>query len=127
MKYLLDTHTILWGSENSGKLSNTARDIINDKSIEIYVSISSLWEFSIKYSMGKLKFEGGLSHLCEVVEQAGFIVLPITQQYLAAVIDLPFIHRDPFDRLLIATAKTDGLTILTSDEHIPQYDVLSAW
>jgi PIN domain nuclease of toxin-antitoxin system len=77
--------------------------------------------------MGKLPFDGGFPHLCGLIQQYDFIVLPATQAHLATVVDLPFIHRDPFDRLLIATAKTDGLTILTADENIQKYDVLSAW
>jgi len=65
--------------------------------------------------------------LCELIKQADFVILPIIQSYIAAMIDLPFIHRDPFDRLLASTAYTDGLTILTADENIQKYDVLSAW
>jgi len=89
--------------------------------------MASLWEFSIKYSMGNLQFEGGLYRLCEIIEQSGFIVLPITQPYLVCVIELPFLHRDPFDRLLIATAKVESMTILTADANIHKYDVPSVW
>ena len=103
------------------------KKIIFDDSSQIYVSTASLWEFSIKYSIGKLKFAGGLSRFCELIKQADFIVLPIVQDYLAAVIDLPFIHRDPFDRLLVAAAKVDCMTILTADENIHKYDVSSVW
>ena len=127
MKYLLDTHAFLWCCEGSDKLSKTAKRIIDDAGASKYISIASFWEFSIKYSMGKLQFEGGLSHLGEIVDRHGITVLPIAQSYLACVIDLPFIHRDPFDRLLIATAQADNMTILTSDENIQKYDVPSVW
>ncbi|MCL1806134.1 MAG: type II toxin-antitoxin system VapC family toxin [Oscillospiraceae bacterium] len=127
MRYLLDTHTLLWYCENPDKLSSSAREIIYNDHSQIYVSTASLWEFAIKYSIGKLKFEGGFPRLCELIKQADFVILPIIQSYIAAMIDLPFIHRDPFDRLLASTAYTDGLTILTADENIQKYDVLSAW
>jgi len=116
MKYLLDTHTFLWCFEGSEKLSNIAKDILFDIDIKKYISIASLWEFSIKYSIGKLPFDGGFPHLCELIWRYDFIILPVTHSHLAAVIDLPFIHRDPFDRLLVAAAVTDELTILTADE-----------
>jgi PIN domain nuclease of toxin-antitoxin system len=127
VKYLLDTHTFLWGCEDSNKLSHTAKKIINSADEQKYMSIASIWEFSIKYSIGKLKFEGGLSRLYAIVSQYGLILLPITEIHLASFIDLPFIHRDPFDRLLIATAKAEGITILTADENIQKYKVPFVW
>jgi PIN domain nuclease of toxin-antitoxin system len=127
MKYLLDTHAFLWCFEGSEKLSKTAKDILFETDTQKYISIISLWEFSIKHSMGKLPFDGGLPHLCELIWQYDFIIIPATQSHLVAVIDLPFIHRDPFDRLLVATAKTDGLIILTADDNIQRYDVSHIW
>ena len=127
MRYLLDTHAFLWCCEGSDKLGKTAKEIINDSDTQKYMSIASLWEFSIKCSMGKLQFEGVLSHLQEIVDRNGITVLPITQSYLAGVIELPFIHRDPFDRMLVATAKADGMTILTADVNIHKYDVPCVW
>jgi len=127
MRYLLDTHSFLWCFEGSDKLSKTAKEILLDADTPKYISIASLWEFSIKYSIGKLPFCGGLPYLCKLIELYEFIILPISQSHLTIMIDLPFIHRDPFDRLLVATAKTDGLTILTADENIQKYDVLFEW
>jgi PIN domain nuclease of toxin-antitoxin system len=89
--------------------------------------VASLWEFAIKLSLGKIDFDGGITHLRGLIKQAGFIVLPVSESYLESVITLPFIHRDPFDRLLIATAKTDDMTILTADENIQMYDVSWLW
>jgi PIN domain nuclease of toxin-antitoxin system len=77
--------------------------------------------------MGKLSFQGGLPRLFEIITHYGLTVLPINEVYLHTLIELPFTHRDPFDRLLVATAKADGLTILTKDENIPKYDVLTVW
>jgi len=127
MRYLLDTHAFLHYFEDSDKLSETAANIIENADVRKYVSIASLWEFAIKYSIGNLRFDGGFSRLYEMITKNGFTILPITQSYLAGIIDLPFIHRDPFDRLLIATAKADGMTILTTDENIQKYDVPSIW
>ena len=127
MKYLLDTHVFLWYFDDSDRLSETAADIIEDANIQKYVSISSLWEFSVKYGLGKLGFDGGLPKLWKMIAQNGFTILPIAQSHLNGTINLPFIHRDPFDRLLVATAKADGMTILTADESIRKYDVLSVW
>jgi len=127
-KYLLDTHAFLWYFEDSDKLSETAAGIIEDMNLQKYVSIASLWEFSIKYSIGKLQFDGGLSNLWDMILQNSFTILPITQSYLSNIIlNLPFIHRDPFDRLIIATAKADNMTILTDDENIQKYDVSFIW
>jgi PIN domain nuclease of toxin-antitoxin system len=127
MKYLLDTHAFLWYFDDSDKLSKTAANIIEDTRVQKYVSMASLWEFAIKYSMGKLQFDGGLPSLWDMISKNRFVVVPVVYSYLAETVDLPFIHRDPFDRLLVATAKTDGLTILTSDENIRKYDVLIEW
>ena len=127
MKYLLDTHAFLWYFEDSDKLSETAANVIEDANVQKYVSIVSLWEFAIKHGMGKLWFDGGLSHLWEMITKNGFTILPISQSSLVGIGHLPLIHREPFDRLLVATAMVDGMTILTADEYICQYDVLSVW
>ena len=127
MKYLLDTHAFLWYFEDSDKLSEVAANIIEDAEMPKYISIASLWEFTIKYDSGKLRFDGGLSQLWEIIMRNGFIVLPITQSHLASLISLPFIHRDPFDRLLVAAAMAERMTLLTADENIHRYDVPSVW
>ena len=127
MRYLLDTHAFLHYFNDSDKLSETAAVIIEDADAQKYVSMASLWEFAIKYSLGNIRFDGGLSRLCEMITKNGFTFLPITQLHISGLIELPYIHRDPFDRLLIATAKAEGMTILTADENIPKYDVPSVW
>ena len=128
MKYLLDTHAFLWYFEDSDKLSEKAAAVIEDMAVQKYVSVASLWEFSIKHSMGKLDFDGGLPCLWEMILQNNFLILPITQPYLLNIIEnLPFLHRDPFDRLLVATAKAESITILTADENIQKYDVKWVW
>jgi PIN domain nuclease of toxin-antitoxin system len=127
MKYLLDTHVFLWYFDDSDKLGKAVADIIEDANVQKYVSIASLWEFAIKYDTGKLQFDGGLSRLWEMVTKNGFIIQPIEHSHIAGIIRLPYIHRDPFDRLLVATARADGMTLLTADENIHKYDVPSVW
>ena len=127
MKYLLDTHAFLWYFQDSENLSKAAADIIEGARLQKHVSVASLWEFSIKYGLEKLEFDGGLSHLWRIIVQNHFTILPIAQPYLEGVVHLPPIHRDPFDRLLVATAKADGLTILTADENIRKYDIPTVW
>ena len=127
MKYLLDTHTFLWYFNDSDKLSETADNIFEDANVRKYVSVASLWEFAIKYSSGKLQFDGGLSLLWEMLTKNGFTILPIAQPHIEGTIHLPFHHRDPFDRLLISTALAENLTIITADENVRRYDVPWLW
>jgi PIN domain nuclease of toxin-antitoxin system len=91
MRHLLDTHTVLWFFDDSEKLSEQVADIIESKqpSGDIAVSIASLWEFTIKHSLGKLRFDGGVTNLRAMIEANGWNVLPITQSHLKALSDLP--------------------------------------
>jgi PIN domain nuclease of toxin-antitoxin system len=92
------------------------------------VSIVSAWEIAIKVSIGKMSgLKCGIHTFINTLENMPVRILPIHSRHIEAVEILPFIHRDPFDRLLIATAKAEGITILTADENIPKYDVPSVW
>ena len=124
MKNLLDTHVILWFL-NGEKLSADTKALIEDG--ENYVSIVSLWEVAIKMNIGKYSFDGGFSAFRELVYQNGIAVLHIRDEYMQKLFDLPFIHRDPFDRLIVATAICEDLTIITADENIQKYDVSWVW
>jgi PIN domain nuclease of toxin-antitoxin system len=77
--------------------------------------------------LGNLPFEGGLSHLCDLIERYNFILLPIKQPYLAKLIDLPYTHRDPFDRLIISTALVDDMIVVTADGDVQKYDISWVW
>lgn len=124
MKNLLDTHTLLWFL-NGEKLSAKTKDlIINSKN---YISVVSLWEVAIKMNIGKYSFDGGFSSFRELVKNNGFNVLPIEDEYMKLLFALPLIHRDPFDRLIIATALAKDLTIITIDENIQKYDIKWVW
>ena len=121
MKYLLDTHVILWYFEDSDELSQKSEGIIDDPINSIYVSTASLWEVVIKISLGKL--DVSLEVLLNEIENAGFTVLQTENVYLRELLNLPQIHKDPFDRLFIATAISEKMTIVTIDENIQKYDV----
>ena len=127
MKYLLDTHTALWLFEGNEKLSQNAQDIIFDAENEIYVSIISSWEVAIKVSLKKLDFDGGVAEFISAVEANNIELLGVNGDYVKKVENLPFIHHDPFDRLLIATALTEDLIIITVDENIQKYDISWIW
>ena len=127
MKYLLDTSTAIWALDDKTKLSKMAKSIIDDVSLPLCVSIISAWEIAIKVSIGKLGFVGGSAIFLKKMQKNGLELLSLKASYLEYVEILPFIHRDPFDRLLVATAKVDGLTILTADENIRKYDVMTVW
>lgn len=127
MRYLLDTHAILWFFLDSWQLSEVAAQIMQDLDAQKCISIASIWEFAIKLSIGKLQFDGGLPQFWRMVNENGIDILPITLPYLLSMSTLPFHHRDPFDRLIVASAKTDNLRILTADDNIRKYDVETLW
>ncbi len=119
MRILLDTNALLWLLNDDPRLSSAARVVIEDAS-EILISEISLWEISIKVSIGKL---APIPSLLTVIRDLGFRRLNIKNDYLARYETLPFIHRDPFDRMLIAQALSEDITILTSDDIFKDYGV----
>ena len=121
MNYLLDTHLILWLAENSTKLSDIAKAIILNETNKLHVSVASCWEVSIKLSLGKLDIVGGTNEFFRILESNGFSILDITEEQLCVLESLPYHHRDPFDRLLVATAIADDLTLLTDDKQLLAY------
>jgi len=121
MKYLLDTHVVLRFAENSPKLSEKTKSIILDETHEKYVSIISCWEVSIKLSLNKLDLAGGTREYFRMLKGNGFELLDITEEHLTVLETLPFYHRDPFDRLLAATAISNGFTLLSDDAQLADY------
>lgn len=120
MKYLLDTHALLWWLTEPQKLSKNAHEIIQNKTNIIYVSSASIWEMAIKKSIGKLKLP---HNLLSTIASECFKFLPIMPEEALGVSDLPLLHADPFDRLLIMQAKFHDLVLITNDEKISQYPV----
>ena len=127
MKYLLDTHVILWVAENSSLLSEKAKAAILDKSTEIYVSIVSAWEVAIKLGTSKLSLDGGLSEFFRIIDDNGFVTLPIERAYLLQLRNLSYFYKDPFDRLIMATAAIEGMILITADENIQKYSTPWLW
>ena len=125
--YLLDTHTAIWFFNGSDSLSKTASQIIRDLSNPIYISIASVWELSIKIGLGKLYFDGRAAGFIDLAETNEITILPVKTAHLTTLESLPLIHRDPFDRLLIAAALAEQMTLITVDKNIAQYDVSQIW
>ncbi len=128
-KYLLDTSVLIWTLlSSSDALSGRALEILKGKGVERFVSAVSLWEIAIKYSIGKLPMDLTPKAFSEELLQSGEITcLDVTFRHAVSVADLPFHHKDPFDRLLIAQAQCEGLPILTPDANFKKYDVEVVW
>lgn len=125
MRCLLDTHAILWYVDASTELPAAVRGVMD--SSECFFSVASLWEIAIKQSLGRLNRHTTLGDYTRVCEAAGFVLLPIGIPHLERLKHLPDIHRDPFDRLLVAQALEEDLAIVTRDRMIPQYPVRTVW
>jgi PIN domain nuclease of toxin-antitoxin system len=121
MNLLLDTHAFLWAIDNSPQLSESARTAIIDGNNVVFVSAATAWEIAVKKAIGKLTIPQG-SYLDELRVHR-FTPLDITTEHALAVEMLPHYHRDPFDRLLIAQAQMERLTLITRDPRIKQYAV----
>jgi PIN domain nuclease of toxin-antitoxin system len=118
MRLLIDTHIFLWSVTDDRKLTREARRIILDAE-EVFVSSASIWEASIKAGLGKLDVDVNL--LVAEIEKCGFSELPVRAVHAAMVQNLPDIHRDPFDRLLVAQAMQEPLRLLTADSQLSKY------
>jgi len=127
MNILLDTHTVLWFLLDDDKLSSKAKLAIMSEDNNKFVSLASAWELSIKMSLGKIYFEGGMSSFFKQIYENNFEILPITLEHIMRVEYLPIHHKDPFDRLIVAAALEDDLTILTVDSNIHLYESSYIW
>lgn len=128
MKFLLDTHTFLWWITDDFRLSLRVREIISRGENKLFLSAASGWEMAIKAALGKLNFPGNLkSFVTEQLAVNGIDSLPVELTHALHVSALPVIHRDPFDRLLVAQAQVENLPIITADPQISRYDVETIW
>jgi len=128
VRILLDTHTFLWWLENSSLLSARARDLIENGDNVVFLSSASGWEISIKAQLGKLKLPATPeTFVTEQLFHHGFQSLSITMSHALHISNLPPLHRDPFDRLLIAQCQLEKIPIITADHLITQYKVESIW
>jgi PIN domain nuclease of toxin-antitoxin system len=128
MRILLDTHVFLWWIDNDPNLSSTAADIIRSRGNELYFSAASGWEIAIKMAIGKLKLPGNLEEfVTEQLALNNIKVIPIQLVHTLGVYRLPLLHRDPFDRLLVAQSQLEQMPLLTADPLITQYSVQTLW
>jgi PIN domain nuclease of toxin-antitoxin system len=121
VKLLLDTQLLLWAAGQPKRLSAAARKLLNDPGNELVFSAASLWEVAIKSSLGREDFHVEARLLRRGLLDNGYTELPVTSQHAVSIDSLPPLHKDPFDRLLLAQALSEGITLLTSDEVLAQY------
>lgn len=117
---LLDTHVVLWWLDDPQQIAPTAREAIADGLNDVFVSAASAWEVAIKSALGKLHAPDDLE---AALAEAGFTALPITVRHALGVRELPDVHQDPFDRILVAQARAEGFTLVTRDPRLGQYGV----
>lgn len=122
MRLLLDTHILLWALADDPKLSSKAQKLI-ENAAQIYVSAATFWELAIKVGLGRLAVD--LDEIRDYCLESGFIELPITSEHAIAVKDLGQHHKDPFDRLIVATAMSEPMKLLTADPQVAQYTPLA--
>jgi len=121
MRILLDTHIILWAVTDSPKLPDAAREMIQDERNRIYFSSASIWEVAIKHSLASGQIPVSSRELLQYVRQSGYEELPVSAEHAATVESLPPVHKDPFDRILVAQAFSEPMRLLTHDWMLGQY------
>jgi PIN domain nuclease of toxin-antitoxin system len=128
MRVLLDTHALVWALGEPERLSRRARAVIADQATVVFVSLTSAWELAILQSLDRVRLKVPLATLfTEGLAALRFQLLPIRLPYVVAVADLPHHHRDPFDRLLVATALAEKLTVVSADREFKRYGVPVLW
>ena len=121
MKLLLDTHLLLWAAGDPGRLSAQAQILIGAPENELFFSAASLWEIAIKQGLNRDDFKVDARLLRRGLLDNGYSELPVGSEHAVAISSLPFIHKDPFDRMLVAQAMVEGITLLTADSLVGQY------
>lgn len=124
MRLLLDTQIALWALTGSARLGALAQGLIEDPANEIYLSTASVWEIAIKYAMGRGDMPVSGARAAELFTQAGYRELPVTWRHAAMVDDLPSIHNDPFDRILIAQSLAEPMKLLSRDATLTSYGAM---
>jgi len=118
---LIDTHTLIWFLEGDSQISPVAISTIENNPGTTFVSIASLWEIGIKSSLGKLDINLTFQGMVQEISKNAIAILPISEADIAAIITLPFHHRDPFDRIIIAQSQNNNFPIVSKDPHIKRY------
>ena len=121
MNLLLDTHIVLWYIHDDAQLPDAIRKMINDGGNRCMVSYASVWEMAIKFSIGKLKYNNDFAEIAAAILNTGIEIMPLEIGHLMKYVDLPLLHRDPFDRLIISQAITEGWKLISVDEQFRKY------
>jgi len=127
MDYVLDTHVLLWAMFEPKKLSQFTQEILTSRDLRKFISISSMWEIAMKNRIGKLPLPMGIANVFSMAEFINIGLIDISQRYIEVYSTLPLLHRDPFDGIIVATALSEKMTIVTADENIQKYDVPWVW
>ncbi len=128
MQALLDTHAFLWWIADDARLSANASTIINDGNNQLFLSSVSTWEIIIKAQLGKLALPSNPEQfIIEQIQRNNLTVMPVQVKHTLAIYQLPLLHRDPFDRMLVAQSQSEDLPLLTLDPLIAQYAVTTLW
>jgi PIN domain nuclease of toxin-antitoxin system len=128
VKVLLDSHTLIWAVDNPTRLGAQAAVVLRDKSNELLLSAATIWELSIKFGLGKLSLSSPFAPWCnQAITDLGIAVVPITVEYSAAQSTLPRHHGDPFDRMLVAQALVERVTIVSADDIFERYGLTRVW
>jgi PIN domain nuclease of toxin-antitoxin system len=128
LKFLLDSNVLLWSISDRSKLTPRVRQIIDDQQSKLYVSRTSIWELSATVAAGRLKMPGSsIQSLIDQIDMLGLEIIELENRYILRTETLPYHHSDPFDRILIAQALEDGLTLLSSDSKFPLYAAPVVW
>ena len=127
MRILLDTHILCWSLSEPEKLNSIVREILDDNDNELWVSDISFFELSIKMNIGKFTYQGGLQELLNDFSKMKIETLQMNSWHLLTYVQLPPHHKDPFDRLLIAQAKAEGMKMVTNDKEFKKYDLEIIW
>jgi PIN domain nuclease of toxin-antitoxin system len=128
VRLLLDTHAFVWWITDDDRLSERAGEVIADGANDVYLSAASAWEIAIKAGLGRIRLpDDAWTFTPHQLERNAFQALPVHVAHAVAVITLPDVHRDPFDRMLVAQAMTEGLTIVSADPDLARYPVPVVW
>lgn len=127
MKYLLDTHTLIWYTENDPKLPEIVKTLFLNSNDDFYISIATLWEMSIKIKKGTLIINRNFEEVIELIFSSGFKFLPISYNHTNELLKLPLIHKDPFDRMLVTQTIYEDMVILSKEALFDSYGVKRFW
>lgn len=127
MKYLIDTQILIWSLIDIPKLSKKVFQLLTNTNNEILVGAVSIWEIAIKTSIGKLSFPFELKNIVKEINDLNINILDISSEHLIKVAELPFYHKDPFDRLIISQAIIENIPIISSDNYLKKYGINIIW